>query len=249
MMSSDEKMGSRYIHARCTLIHSSTTSEMSVSVFSHSSMRPAKGPLKGEKAMDWVITIWSSKTCWMTSTPLRTKVPDSRYGITSRMTPCHSFSILSIACSMAYSLPATSQTFVTSSVCSSSLSSSMSVSVNESLAAWIMSLPSCSVSCSQWRVRIPGLRRAVMRGMFGMNSSTSALTIATISASPWVDSKVLESLYSVRWAAARSVSITSGSILLKAPENHSFFDSIHLSEVSQRPANGSKALAAFESWE
>mmetsp|Transcript_2002 Transcript_2002/g.6656 ORF Transcript_2002/g.6656 Transcript_2002/m.6656 type:complete len:226 (+) Transcript_2002:1329-2006(+) len=194
MMSSDEKIGSRYIHARCTLIHSSMTSEMSVSVFSHSLMRPAKGPLKGENDMDCVMTIWSSSICWITSTPRMTNVPDSRYGITSRVTPFHSRSILSIACSMAYSLPATSQILVTMSVSCSKLSSSISVSVKELLAAWVMSLPTCSVSCCQCRSRMPGFRNAVMSGMFGINSFTSAFTVATMSARAWLDSNVLASL-------------------------------------------------------
>eukprot|EP00966_Prymnesium_polylepis_P320245 7376620-Prymnesium_polylepis.2 len=77
MMSSDEKMGSRYIHARWHLIHSSKISLISVSIFSQLSIRSANGPLNGEKDIDCVITMWSSSSCWITSKPLSTKVPDS----------------------------------------------------------------------------------------------------------------------------------------------------------------------------
>ena len=57
MMSSDEKIGSRYIHWRWHLIHSSKTSDISVINRSQSSMRCAKGPLKGEKDIDCVMTM------------------------------------------------------------------------------------------------------------------------------------------------------------------------------------------------
>lgn len=61
--------------------------------------------------MDWVMTMWSSNS-WFTSSATRImKVPVSLYDSTSNLTASHSPSILLRACSMAYSLPATSAIF------------------------------------------------------------------------------------------------------------------------------------------
>jgi len=60
MISSDPKIGSRYIHARCSASHSSSTSLVMLSVRSHSWMRASKGFLNGEKLIACAITMWSS---------------------------------------------------------------------------------------------------------------------------------------------------------------------------------------------
>ena len=80
MMSSEEKIGSRYIQERWqvgvaavgVLSHSSKMSDISTNSFSHSSIRWANGPLNGLNDIDWVITMWSSSSCWISSKPLST---------------------------------------------------------------------------------------------------------------------------------------------------------------------------------
>ncbi len=72
MMSSLEKIGSKYIHERRHLSHSSKMSDISTNSFSHSSIRWANGPLNGLNDIDWVITMWSSSSCWISSKPLST---------------------------------------------------------------------------------------------------------------------------------------------------------------------------------
>lgn len=57
MMSSDEKMGSRYIQDRCTATHSSRISLARLSAASHSTMRSSNGFLKGLKPIACVITM------------------------------------------------------------------------------------------------------------------------------------------------------------------------------------------------
>ena len=54
------------------LSHSSKMSDISTNSFSHSSIRWANGPLKGLNDIDWVITMWSSSSCWISSKPLST---------------------------------------------------------------------------------------------------------------------------------------------------------------------------------
>eukprot|EP00965_Chrysotila_dentata_P108151 3572166-Pleurochrysis_carterae.AAC.1 len=150
---------------------------------------------------------------------------------TSSATPFHSASILSMACSMANSLPATSHTLVTSSILSSSLSALSLVSVKDSSQACVMSSPTTAVSCSQCRIRIPGLRSAVTSGITGINSSSSLFTCFEMSHSPGVFSNVLTSLYMVREACCRSLSIFSGSRAIKAPLCHSCCHCTHFAPV------------------
>ncbi len=75
MMSSLEKMGSRYSHVRCTASHSSTTACTATRVRSHRRASSACGLTKGEPSMVCVLTMWSSSTVFTSSTPRTTCVP------------------------------------------------------------------------------------------------------------------------------------------------------------------------------
>mmetsp|Transcript_7062 Transcript_7062/g.26751 ORF Transcript_7062/g.26751 Transcript_7062/m.26751 type:complete len:220 (+) Transcript_7062:1338-1997(+) len=129
MISSLPKMGSKYIHARWNTSHSSSTSLVIPKVRSHSRIFASNGFLNGENDIACVITMWSSSACVIASSTRITQVSVSRYSTTSSTIPSHSETILSIACSMAYSFPATSETLnILSCVCVSNAPVSTRVS-------------------------------------------------------------------------------------------------------------------------
>ena len=235
-MSELEKMGSRYIQLRCTLSHSSSTSAQVLSVAAQRSMRSAKGFLKAEKAMACVMVVCSSSSACCSSTPLTTKVPDSRYAITSIIMPCHSPAILSSACSSWYSLPAFSPTFSMSAMCLARFFSSTIVSVKASLSlsGSILS-PICSDSSAQWRVRMPGLRSATTSGTSGLKASHWSRTVLATVRQPSLPifSKALTERLMLRAAAPASRSIVSGLRLMKAPSIQSWCCLSQLLAVSQ----------------
>ena len=185
MMSSDPKMGSRYIQARCSASHSSSTSLVMLSVRSHSWMRASKGFLNGEKLIACAITMWSSNICATVSSTRTTYVSVSRYSRTSRSTPSHSATIFSMAVSMAYSFPAISETLnIASARASSNAPDSTSFSrENTSISPSSFSAatspargtvsPVSAEIFSQWRSRMPGERSARQSGTNFWNSSSS----------------------------------------------------------------------------
>ena len=171
-MSGASKMGERYIHERCTASHSSRISDTRFSCFSHSLMRCSKGFLNGENVIDCVITMWSSSCCVVCSSTLMTYVPVSRYSMTPSSQLAHSPCILSSAVSMLYSLPATSEIFVMSSMCSWRPISIAFDSVKDSSGNTVM--PSSEEIFSQCLSRMPGFRMAWISGTYGLNSSISS---------------------------------------------------------------------------
>lgn len=61
--------------------------------------------------MAWVLTTWSSSSCWISSTEARILVPDVRYSFVSNTSPLHSFSMMSMLFSSEYSLEAATQVY------------------------------------------------------------------------------------------------------------------------------------------
>eukprot|EP00961_Rhodomonas_salina_P098697 1328168-Rhodomonas_salina.1 len=68
-MSSDAKIGSRYIQLRWHASHCSRMSDASFRPCSHASRRSSKGFLYGENVMACVITMWSSSSWKISSQP------------------------------------------------------------------------------------------------------------------------------------------------------------------------------------
>ena len=75
LMSSESKMGCRYIQLRWQPSHSEVTSCTNRSLRSQSAMRSSKGPLYGEKENCCVSTMWSSSSELTSSLILITPVP------------------------------------------------------------------------------------------------------------------------------------------------------------------------------
>lgn len=59
--------------------------------------------------MAWVLTMWSSRSCCVSSTDARILVPDVRYSFVSKMRPPHSSSMVFMLFSREYSLDAATQ--------------------------------------------------------------------------------------------------------------------------------------------
>ena len=112
-MSSESKMGCRYIQLRWQPSHSEVTSCTRRSLRSQSAMRSSKGPLYGEKENCCVSTMWSSSSEFTSSVSLITPVPVLRYGITSKSQPSHAATMSLSVFSMANSFIARSVTFCT----------------------------------------------------------------------------------------------------------------------------------------
>mmetsp|Transcript_55316 Transcript_55316/g.132471 ORF Transcript_55316/g.132471 Transcript_55316/m.132471 type:complete len:226 (+) Transcript_55316:321-998(+) len=218
------------------------------SLVSHSFMRSSKGLTKGELRIACVLTMWSSKSDWISSSPRRMKVPVSRYTMQSKSIGFHSLSILSSAFSSDISLEATSDCSLIASSWSPTFCSSREKSVVMAVGCAVVT-PVFSASFFQCRSRMPGLRSAVTSGMTGMKASTSFLICIAISPSPAVSAKVLESLYMLRCALASSFSIISGSSEANWPSFHSDRFLVQLPAVSQSVAYGSKVLAMAASCE
>ena len=110
--------------------------------------------------------------------PFRIHVPVSRYGSIMSCTCSQALFILSKAVSMPNSLPAFSATFSTMSTAFTKPASTSCCKVSACRFAGVdkMLTLAFSAKSSQWRSRIPGLRRAVIRGTLGRNSSTSSRT-------------------------------------------------------------------------
>jgi hypothetical protein len=83
-MSSESKMGCKYIQLRWQPSHSEVTSWTRRSRRSQSAIRSSKGPLYGEKENCCVSTMLSSSSVFTSSLSLMTEVPVLRYAITSK---------------------------------------------------------------------------------------------------------------------------------------------------------------------
>mmetsp|Transcript_62799 Transcript_62799/g.198888 ORF Transcript_62799/g.198888 Transcript_62799/m.198888 type:complete len:424 (-) Transcript_62799:2007-3278(-) len=106
MMSSEEKMGSRYCHVAWHVSQLSRRSCRVCMLSSHPAACSSNGLMNGEARMDWIFTIWSSRIAWMSSTPPRMYVPVSLYSMHRNSTPSQSVTIFSRAFSSEYSLEA-----------------------------------------------------------------------------------------------------------------------------------------------
>ena len=114
-MSSESKIGCKYIQLRWQPNHSEVTSCTRRSRRSQSAIRSSKGPLYGEKENCCVSTMLSSSSVFTSSLSLMTEVPVLRYAITSKSCGCQAASMSLSAFSIVYSLSARSHTFCTRS--------------------------------------------------------------------------------------------------------------------------------------
>mmetsp|Transcript_8250 Transcript_8250/g.18106 ORF Transcript_8250/g.18106 Transcript_8250/m.18106 type:complete len:246 (-) Transcript_8250:315-1052(-) len=179
MMSSEEKMGSRYSQVDCTFIQLSRMSCIDVSVSSHLVISVMKGLIKRDPFMAWVLTIWSSSSCWISSTLESMRVPDCLYSLVSKIISFHSASILSIAICKPYSFEAEMQM--------SSLALQWCCRPNSSIICIVYVSPlgmrtPVRVSISfQWRSFMPGLQMSSISGTLSvMNSFTSSCRLSAM---------------------------------------------------------------------
>ena len=189
------------------------------SLVSHSFMRSSKGLTKGELRIACVLTMWSSKSDWISSSPRRMKVPVSRYSMQSKSIGFHSLSILSSAFSSDISLEATSDCSLIASSWSPTFCSSREKSVDMAVGCAVVT-PVFSASFFQCRSRMPGLRMHCSSGMCSLNSSSLSLTCATTLSGPSSPTSVLPILYSWRDHEATSASTCSGERLSSGPSIH-----------------------------
>mmetsp|Transcript_48501 Transcript_48501/g.115463 ORF Transcript_48501/g.115463 Transcript_48501/m.115463 type:complete len:306 (-) Transcript_48501:2015-2932(-) len=248
-ISSDAKIGSRYIQLRWHASHCSKISEQSFRPCSHESSRSSNGFLNGENVIACDMTIWSSSSWKISSHPPRTYVPVSRYSLTPSTASFHSNSILLSAASIPNSLPATSQILTIWSRCVSRCSSSRPLrSVNLSSGRTVN--PSCSVRDPQCLSRIPGCRSAWTSGAYSRKPSMSVLSASADAASSGIlPSKALTDLKTVRKQLLHVLSTSSGSRLVKVPSIQVAWHVDHSAAAIQNCENGSNIFWIFaRSW-
>mmetsp|Transcript_2068 Transcript_2068/g.4847 ORF Transcript_2068/g.4847 Transcript_2068/m.4847 type:complete len:323 (+) Transcript_2068:688-1656(+) len=149
---------------------------------------------------------------------------------------------------MPNSLPAFSATFSTSAMALTMPISTSLCSVSSPLSSGKVT-PTLVASSSQWRSRMPALRRETMIGTRGRKRSSSSRTWAamTLHWERLLRSKVLADLFRLRSRVFTLFSTTSASRAMKEPfVQVSLLDS-HFSQESHRSKKGSKVLASSDS--
>mmetsp|Transcript_22095 Transcript_22095/g.52450 ORF Transcript_22095/g.52450 Transcript_22095/m.52450 type:complete len:264 (+) Transcript_22095:8956-9747(+) len=189
MMSSESKIGCKYIHAFWHFNHSSKVSDTRMSRAFHSSMSSSKGPLKVENIIACVVTMCSSRRTIASPSPFSTYVPVFLYfSDKSNCKGSQSAFILFSVFSKPYSLPARSPTSATSLAKLRRPRSSILCKVKPPSMpgpTWTFDL---SEICSQCLCCMPSLRRPVTSGRFGLNSSSSVLICSAMPQMDFVSS-------------------------------------------------------------